>query len=83
MQATPRVGVAIGDFVLDLREVEQFFTGPELAAQREVMCASHHYAGSHCCTTAGVQSACTQCLYESWSPSMARGSLYSPATTVT
>ena len=36
MQSTPRVGVAIGGYVLDLREVEQFFTGPELAAQREV-----------------------------------------------
>ena len=28
--------MAIGKYVLDVREVDQFFTGPELSGQREV-----------------------------------------------
>ena len=37
LQPSPRIGVAIGEYVLDVREVAQYFTGPQLSARREVM----------------------------------------------
>ena len=35
-QPTPRIGVAIGDFVLDLTQVANLFTGPCLSAHSDV-----------------------------------------------
>lgn len=35
-QATPRIGVAIGDFILDLSIVAHLFTGPLLKNQQQV-----------------------------------------------
>lgn len=36
LQATPRIGVAIGDLILDLSIVAQLFTGPQLKNQQHV-----------------------------------------------
>ena len=36
LKATPRPGVAVGDYILDLCAVRHLFTGPNLCAQQDV-----------------------------------------------
>ena len=37
MQRTKRIGVAIGEHVLDLSAVSDLFTGPQLSGRKEVL----------------------------------------------